>query len=189
MSEAGETRDVPDVSNIMYCVSKLFASGGEHASYYLNTYRSFKRWADDNGLTDGIEKLPPIKGSRQSVNVEIPAAILHNLPSYLKYMSEISADSDPNNLVDIAFSGLKDKYVVAAMRARTFIGATFLLPMRLFTHHNDVARPHIHSIMECAEKWIKEDLAAIGDTPPLISKLPDLITSNNPDLLQWYVRL
>jgi hypothetical protein len=80
-------------------------------------------------------KIPRLK--KMALNVELPAAIVHNIRVYIKYLGILRADPEPNKLVSIAFDGLRNKYVVAALRARTFIhDATFLSPMRLFTHHN-----------------------------------------------------
>ena len=35
---------VPDINNIMHCVSKMFASQGDHGNYYLNEYLSLLAW-------------------------------------------------------------------------------------------------------------------------------------------------
>jgi hypothetical protein len=187
MKDDKKTGSSLDVSNVVICVSKLFASDGDHASYYLNSYRTFRKWADDENI-EGVVLLPSVKGSRQSINVELPAAILQNIEHYINYLSTIRSDTDPNKLVTEAFDGLRDKYVVAALRARTFFNATFLLPMRLFTHHNDVTRPHLHLVMKSAEAWIGElgESTKIRNPVPLsVDKLPLMITANVPELLPW----
>ena len=72
--------------------------------------------------------LPVSRGSRQSVNVELPTAILRNLlEAYLEYVHAVRAeDSQPaedsplNQLITTAWGGLRDTDLVAALRARSF---------------------------------------------------------------------
>jgi hypothetical protein len=79
----------------------------------------------------GYEKvvaLPVSRGSRQSVNVELPTAILRNLlEAYLEYVHAVRAeDSQPaedsplNQLMTTAWDGIRDTDLVAALRARSF---------------------------------------------------------------------
>jgi hypothetical protein len=137
-----------------------------------------------------VVTLPSVKGSRQSINVELPAAIVHNIPAYIKYLGILRADPEPNKLVDIVFDGLRNKYVVAALRARTFIHATFLSPMRLFTHHKDVGRRQIYKVLSCADEWIQNlGTTCIDGTsvpPPLLS-LPETVITKLPQLNNWLV--
>ena len=67
------------------------------------------------------------RGSRQSVNVELPTAILRNLQAYLMYVHAVRAeDSQPaedsplNQLMTTARDGLRDKDLVVALRVRSF---------------------------------------------------------------------
>ena len=77
------------------------------------------------------------RGSRQSVNVELPTAILRNLlEAYLEYVHAVRAeDSQPaedsplNQLITTAWGGLRDKGLVAALRARSSADCAFTTPM------------------------------------------------------------
>ena len=79
-------------------------------------------------LTDEeVVALPVSRGSRQSVNVELPTAILRNLQAYLEYVHAVRAedtqpteDSPLNQLMTTAWDGLRDTDLVAALRARSF---------------------------------------------------------------------
>ena len=71
--------------------------------------------------------LPVSRGSRQSVNVELPTAILRNLQAYLEYVHAVRAeDTQPaegsllNQLMTTAWDGLRDTDLVAALRAWSF---------------------------------------------------------------------
>ena len=74
-----------------------------------------------------VVALPVSRGSRQSVNVELPTAILRNLQAYSEYVHAVRAeDSQPaedsplNQLMTTAWDGLRDTDLVAALRARSF---------------------------------------------------------------------
>ena len=74
-----------------------------------------------------VVALPVSRGSRQSVNVELPTAILRNLQAYLEYVHAVRAeDTQPaedsllNQLTTTAWDGLRDTDLVAALRARKF---------------------------------------------------------------------
>ena len=74
-----------------------------------------------------VVALPVSRGSRQSVNVELPTAILRNLQAYLDYVHAVRAedskpaeDSPLNQLMTTAWGGLRDTDLVAALRARSF---------------------------------------------------------------------
>ena len=79
-----------------------------------------------------VVALPVSSGSRQSVNVELPTAILRNLlEAYLEYVYAVRAeDSQPaedsplNQLMTTAWDGLRDKGLVVALRARSFACCT-----------------------------------------------------------------
>ena len=74
-----------------------------------------------------VVALPVSRGSRQSVNVELPTAILRNLQAYLEYVHAVRAedtqpaeDSPLNQLMTTAWGGLRDTGLVAALSARSF---------------------------------------------------------------------
>ena len=59
-------------------------------------------------------------------------------PTYLKYLSETRVELDPNQLVDGVWDGLRDRYVLGAFRARSFVDAALTSPLILFTHSDQV---------------------------------------------------
>ena len=80
--------------------------------------------------------LPVSSGSRQSVNVQLPTAILRNLQAYSEYVHSVRAeDSQPaedsplNQLMTPAWDGLRDKGLVVAPRARSFACCALTTPM------------------------------------------------------------
>ena len=149
------TSAMPDVPNIIQCTSKAYATGGEHSAYYLNESRSQRQFAKDRNLV--VVSLPSVKGSRQSITVQLPTAILRNLDAYCQYVSAVRAEDDPlNKLMETCWNGLRDRFVVAALRARSFVDVTFTTPMIFFTHSNLVERPMIRTIMDCAETYLRE---------------------------------
>ena len=62
--------------------SKAFATGGEDSAYYLSESRAMKEFTARMQLTAGT--LPTTRGSRQSIAVQLPTAILRNMGVYLK---------------------------------------------------------------------------------------------------------
>ena len=80
----------------------------------------------DLGYEEAVA-LPVSRGSRQSVNVVLPTAVLCNLQAYLESVHAVRAeDSQPaedsplNQLMTTARDGLRDKGLVVALRARSF---------------------------------------------------------------------
>ena len=146
--------EVPDVQAISRSSAKAFATAGEDSSYYLNEKRQFIAFAKLKSLH--VFSLPSVKGSRQSINVQLPTALLRNCPAYLEYMDQVRVDSDPNLLITSLSFGLKDRYVQGALRARSFIDVAFTTPMTFFTHSTAVNRPQIRQIMDCAALFIEE---------------------------------
>ena len=75
-----------------------------------------------------VVALPVSRGSRQSVNMELPTAILRDLlEAYSEYVHAVRAedgqpaeDSPLNQLMTTARDGLRNKDFVAALRARSF---------------------------------------------------------------------
>ena len=68
--------EVPDVQAISRSSAKAFATAGEDSSYYLNEKRQFIAFAKLKSLH--VFSLPSVKGSRQSINVQLPTALLRN---------------------------------------------------------------------------------------------------------------
>jgi len=102
-----------------------------------------------------VVRLPATKGSRQSVTVQLPTAILRNLPTYLEYIHVVRADeSEMSKLLVTVWDGLRDKHVVEALRARSFVDVTSATPMVFFTHYTLVTRPMIRTIMNVAQAFI-----------------------------------
>ena len=55
-----------------------------------------------------------------------------------------------------AWDGLRGKYVVAALRARSFVDVAFTPSMIYVTHSKLVERPIIWTIIYCAEGFLEE---------------------------------
>jgi hypothetical protein len=64
--------------NTINTTSKTLATGGGDMFCYLSKLRAMKEFAARAGFT--LVKLPATKGPRQSINVQLPTAILKNLP-------------------------------------------------------------------------------------------------------------
>ena len=84
------------------------------------------------------------------MNVKLATAILANVEVYLLYDHEVRVDSDPNKLVLNQWDGLRNQFVIAALRSRSVIDVAFTTPMTFFTHSVTVTRPMIRTIMDCA---------------------------------------
>jgi hypothetical protein len=113
-----------------------------------------------------LVKLPATKGSRQSIYMQLPTTILKNLPAYLAYVDAIRADdSELKKLISAMCGGLRDRHVVAALRARSFVDVMFTTLMVFFTHHRLVTRRMVRTTMNvlqnAAQAFIEEKLAEI----------------------------
>jgi len=161
--------EVPDVQAITRSAAKAFATGGDDSSYYLNEKRQFHAFAKLKSLR--VFSLPSVKGSRQSINVQLPTALLRNCSAYLEYMDAVRVDSDPNLLITSLSIGLKDRFVQSALRARSFIDVAFTTPMTFFTHVKSVKRTQIRGVMDCAAVFI-EQIASIGFWTPRLVPFP-----------------
>ena len=162
--------DLPDVSNTINCTSKAFASSGKHWSYYLNEERKLVKYAKGNALP--LRRLPSVQGSRQNINVQLATAILANMGTYLAYADAVRVDSEPNKLVETVWNGLRDRYTLAALRARSFIDVTYTAPMIFFTHSSKVTRPMLRTIVDCGEQYIMKLAALQNDSGlPHVSSL------------------
>ena len=178
--------DQPDVPNIIHCTSKVFAtsSGGDH----LNESRSFHQFAQDQKFV--VVHLPSVKGNRQSINVQLPTAILRNLKPYTRYIHSVRAEDDPlNKLVTTPWYGLRDRFVVAALRARSFIDSVFTRPMILFSHSNSVTRPMIRGIMDCAQAFLEKLAASDREgraATPALDSIATAVVERFPELKGVY---
>ena len=120
LTGAGQYDSLPCLSTNTNTTSKALATGGGDFLYYLNESRAMEQFASTMNLT--LVKLPATKGSRQSINVQLPTAILKNLPTYMAYVDSIRADdSELNKLITTVWDGLRDRHVVAALRARSLM--------------------------------------------------------------------
>jgi TRAP-type uncharacterized transport system substrate-binding protein len=100
---------LPCVSSIISTTSIALATGGGDLLYYLNESRATEQIASAMNLA--LVKLPATKGSRQSINVQIPTAILMNLPAYLAYVGGIRADgSELSKPITAVWGGLRDRH-------------------------------------------------------------------------------
>jgi hypothetical protein len=87
---------------------------------------------------------------------------------YLGYMDDARVEGDPSKLVTKEWDGLRDRYVTAALCARSVVDVCFTSPMTFFTHSSSVKRPQLRTIMDCAENWLDtlDSLDVIGMAKP-----------------------
>lgn len=128
--------DLPAVGDVLWKVSKLLATDGEHHAYYLNEHRTFNVFAKMHCLKTC--RLLSVKGSRQNLTVQQATRVLRNVPAYLQYLHETRIESVPNKLVEGVWDGLRDRYVLGALRARSFVDVAFTTPLIFFTHSDHV---------------------------------------------------
>jgi len=82
----------------------------------------------------------------------------------MAYVDSIRADdSELNKLITAVWDGLRDRHVVAALRARSLVDVVFTTPMAFFTHHRLVTRPMVRTIMNAARAFIEEELAELSE--------------------------
>ena len=81
-----------------------------------------------------------VQGSRQNLTVQQATRVLCNVPAYLQYMHETRIESSPNKLVEGVWDGLRDRYVLGALRARSFVDVAFTTPLIFFTHSDHVSQ-------------------------------------------------
>jgi hypothetical protein len=173
----------------MHCVSKMFASQGDHGNYYLNEYLSLLAWknaplppasaaavgpaapasttsaatatetATETAIREAVAAagaalnkakklvtLPSVKSSRQIITTELAAAIMCNIPDYAEYAHDHRVEADPNQLVNVVWNGLRDRYAKAGLNSR---GLRFVLinaPAR-FVIKSLVDRCQLHKVM------------------------------------------
>ena len=194
--------DMPSVPEVIRKTSMLLSSEGEHQAYYLNEHRPFNLFAKNRRLE--TSRLLSCKGSRQNYSVQQATRIVRNESAYLAYLHETRVESDANLLVEGVWDGLRDRYVLGALRARSFVDVAFTSPLIFFTHSDlvtidllsfttvravimfmQVNRHMIGQVMEGAKSWIEEigrlDNIGFKKAPPLqflaeaiLAKLPEL---------------
>jgi len=86
-------------------------------------------------------------------------------------------ESEMSKLLVTVWDGLRDKHVVEALRARSFVDVTSATPMVFFTHYTLVTRPMIRTIMNVAQAFIEEDLAGLSVIGAKSAPLQDTIQS------------
>ena len=124
--------DLPSVPEVIRKTSLLLSSEGEHQAYYLNEHRPFDLFAKNKSLE--TSRLLSCKGSRQHYSVQQATRIVRNVSAYLAYLHDTRVESDANLLVDGVWDGLRDRYVLGALRARSFVDVAFTTPLIFFTH-------------------------------------------------------
>mmetsp|Transcript_87093 Transcript_87093/g.168705 ORF Transcript_87093/g.168705 Transcript_87093/m.168705 type:complete len:418 (+) Transcript_87093:334-1587(+) len=180
--------DLPDPTQFIRSVSQLSSPSGEQGSYHLSEWREMYAWARDNGHV--LVTLPAVKGSRQSITVELADAILRNIPVYLAYLGEIRADQNHNKLLRDVYAGVRDVFMIAAVAGRTTVNVTFTQPVTLFTKSNAIGRRDVYSIAGCQERWMvalqkPPPRGSSGEAPPL-QQLSLAIIEKHPALAGVY---
>ena len=174
--------------DVLRACDKAFNTTGDGFDYYLNESRPLHQWALDEGLQ--LYKLPSMRASRQSINVQLATAILRNASTYLKYMDAVRVEADPNKLLMKEWQGMSDRFVMAAFRSRSVVDCCFTSPMTLFTHNKAVTRPMIRSIMDCAENWLdtldKLDHLGLQGGKPELEGIADAVLRQFPALRGVY---
>jgi hypothetical protein len=130
--------ELPAVGDVLWKVSKLLATDGLHHAYHLNEHRTFNIFAKAHHMKTC--RLLSVKGSRQNLTVQQATRVLRNLPVYLQYLHETRIESVPNKLVEGVLDGLRDHYVLAALRARSVVDVAFTTPLIFFTHSDYVSK-------------------------------------------------
>jgi len=130
--------ELPAVGDVLWKVSKLLATDGLHHAYHLNEHRTFNIFAKAHHMKTC--RLLSVKGSRQNLTVQQATRVLRNLPVYLQYLHETRIESVPNKLVEGVWDGLRDHYVLAALRARSVVDVAFTTPLIFFTHSDYVSK-------------------------------------------------
>jgi hypothetical protein len=70
-------------------------------------------------------------------------------------------NSELNNLITAVWGGLRDRHMVSALPARSFVIVVFTTPMVFFTRHRLVARPIVRTTTDAAQTFIEEDLVML----------------------------
>lgn len=123
-----------DWNNVIHCVPKIFAEGGEAFEYFLNeskTFLAFKEEASRAAQEQGVDgpafkdlRLPPVKGSRALITGTLAKILFLNIESYNHYLLRHSSQTktgedgktkEANRLVRTLLHGLRDMFVVAGI--------------------------------------------------------------------------
>lgn len=113
-----------------------------------------------------FHKLTSKSGSRQGIEAQQGTEILRNLELFSTYLSTIRVESDPNNLVEVVWRGLTDRFVMGCLRFRSLIDICFYTPVVMFTHNKQAKVTIMFKMMEVIRDWISS-LSSIDDFPPL----------------------
>ena len=180
--------DLPNVSEILITLSKAFSSHGNDALFYLNESKHLGRWAEVNSRE--MKHVPSRKGSRQGWTLAVGTAAMFNASVWTDYMDDVRADdAELNQLIDGSWNGVRDKYFVASVSARSFVDVTFAIPLNYFVHSDFVGRHEISSVMSCAKRWIEKlgELDSIGTKPPPgVESLSELILEKHEGWREAY---
>ena len=127
-----------------------------------------------------FHKLTSKTGSRQGIEAQQGTEILRNYKLFSSYLSNNRMESDPNNLVEVVWRGLTDRFVMGCLRFRSFMDICFYTPIVMFTHNKKAKVPIMFPMMEVIRDWISS-LSTIDEFPPLqqlsmkiVEKLPEL---------------
>jgi hypothetical protein len=178
------------VGAVLRATSKLFAPQGEHHAYFLNEYAHLVKWqenhADPKIRNFKLQPIPSYKGSRQMILLEIAAAIAKNRWIYVTYMKEERQEGSPNKLVEAVRVGLSNRYILAAVHARTHVFISFSAPSRFVLNHL-ATRPTLHGIMECMEDVVENlpRLLRDGITNRLFDKVGAFEPSWKEEMDTW----
>ena len=162
--DAQEESDRPAVTQLLRAIVFLFEQHGKNSEYYLNEGDQILEWMKTPeaaavakmmytvGLQDTnkpkLHPLPPMKGSRQHVWIELAYWVVLNYRYYYAYLEQLRIRSNPNKLVRSVHRGLKDKYILAALAARALTWMCEIWPARFLI--NDLAdRQSLYSIFSC----------------------------------------
>ena len=118
--------------------SKAFATGGEDFAYYLSDSRAMQEFTAPAHRGHA----PNDRGSRQSITVQLPTAILRNMGVYLKFIDPVRADeSDMNQLLVAAWDGLRSRTAIGHWAKRGNEGCSALVPLHAgCSKHGEAAR-------------------------------------------------
>ena len=67
-------------------------------------------------------------------------------------------------MVGVVWDGLRDKYAVAALRARSFVDVVYSKVMTFFTHSNTMNRLMLRTVVDCGGDFI-DSLAHLAEVP------------------------
>ena len=184
-----------DVPKFIISLTKQFPSTvDEDADPRLQEKNSIDSYVRQDQAT--YRRMPGKLGSRQSFEVEVAAVIIHNTPVYSKYFDKYRECESANNLATTTAAHIKDKFVQAALRSRTFVCAGFNETARWFTHSECITVPMLGTIWKAIDDFLADDDFFESDQecpePPPLTKLGDdildALTARFPESLVDSVR-